>query len=130
MEPTPYQLRATSSSAVVAPASTVIVVCFTVAASAVIVEEEGVNVSAYCCLFRPTFARRMSDCHRELMPSRWPTEGMISTFANVVVFFVGVTGVTRLTETGTEIVVEPSTRAPLPEVDTGVRTRTSVPVNV
>src|SRR5205809_998017 len=44
---------------------------------------------------------RTSERHCELMPSRWPTEGMIREFADGVEIVVGETGVTTLMETGT-----------------------------
>src|SRR4051794_13938918 len=44
---------------------------------------------------------RASERHCELMPSRWPTEGMISELAEGVEIVDGETGVTTLMETGT-----------------------------
>src|SRR5690348_4790182 len=43
---------------------------------------------------------RTSEAQRELTPSRCPVEGMINEFAAGVPEGFGVTGVTRLTETG------------------------------
>src|ERR1700730_6835859 len=70
----------------------------------------------------------MSDCQCELMPSRWPTDGMISAFAGGLPAGFGVTGVTRLIDTGTPTGVTPLLLiVPLPGV---VTRRISVPVNV
>src|ERR1700756_2562938 len=44
---------------------------------------------------------RTSERHCELMPSRWPTEGMISELPAGADCAAGETGVTTLTETGT-----------------------------
>src|SRR5258705_3555299 len=43
---------------------------------------------------------RTSERHCELMPSRWPTEGMISELAEGVEIVDGETGVTTLIDTG------------------------------
>ena len=53
---------------------------------------------------------RTSDCQRELIPSVWPAEGMISVLAGGRVLVAGETGVTRVTETGTFTVVTPLLR--------------------
>src|SRR5258708_1236823 len=44
---------------------------------------------------------RTSDCHLELTPSRWPTEGMISALAGGAALLPGLVGGRRLMETGT-----------------------------
>src|SRR6185436_10875434 len=55
----------------------------------------------------------MSERHWELKPSRWPTEGMISEASVGVVLVVGVTGVTRVTETGVFFVDTPCVVKPV-----------------
>ena len=74
------------------------------------------------------FATRTSDCQCELIPSRCPTEPMISAFCGGVPPAFGVTGVTRLIETGAPTVVTPwLLMVPLPGV---VTSKNTVPVNV
>src|SRR5438552_2246367 len=71
---------------------------------------------------------RMSDCHREFRPSRCPTDGMIKAVAGGTEAGCGVTGVTRLIDTGAEMVVTPLVlTVPVPGVTTS---RMTVPVNV
>src|ERR1051325_4645328 len=99
--PTPYQLRMMSPSPTVSPPAMVMVVCFVADPS------PGVNVRVYLPDDVPAFVMRTSDCHCELMPPGWPTEGTMSALAGTPPFVVGDTGVTRLTDTGVDEVVEP-----------------------
>src|SRR5438067_13268337 len=110
-EPMPYQLRTTSSSASVAPASTVTVVCLMAERSPL----PGLNVTRYFCDDEVTLPRRMSLRHCESMPGRWPTVGMISAFAFGVEYLPGVTGVTRLIDTGIDVVCVVALAAVFPE---------------
>src|SRR5947209_5810909 len=125
--PTPYQLRTMSSRAMVPPASTSMIVCLTgfEASSPV-----GVKVSWYLVLVNPVLARRMSDCHLELTPGRWPTEGMMSAFAGSACLVVELTGVTSVTETGVFDVVSPSATMPFDEVEGVMMVTITVPVKV
>ena len=86
----------------VPPASTSMVVCLAGfdASSPV-----GVNVSRYFVLAKPVLARRMSERQVELMPERWPTDGMISALAGGAPLTFELTGVTRLIDTGAFTVV-------------------------
>src|SRR5205085_5926017 len=110
--------------AVVAPASMVIVVVFTDC-----VASDGVKLKLYCCFVAPVLLTRMSLCQCEPMPSRWPTEGMISAFVGGAEFAPGVTGVTRLMETGVDMTVVTSFRALL-VAPIGVSDTMTVLVNV
>src|SRR6266542_1840127 len=96
--PTPYQLRTMSSRATVSPAAMLMEVDFTDCDGS-----DGVKMSWTLPLSEAVLVTRMSERHCELTPSRWPTEGMISEFADAEVFAVGETGVTRLMETGTAV---------------------------
>src|SRR5438132_1996388 len=67
------------------------------------------NVRSYDWLPPEVFARRRSDCHLELKPSTFPTVGIMSVLDNGVCLATGVTGVTRLIETGMLTGVTPVT---------------------
>ena len=100
--PTPNQLRTKSSSAVVAPASMLSSVCF-------IEFEPLLNESWYFCSCAPMFATRMSLRHVEPPLARKPSDGTTSALCDAPLSGCGVTGVTTLTDTGTEVVgAEPS----------------------
>ena len=62
----------------------------------------GVNVRRYFIVCAPVLATRMSDSKRALAPSACATAGMIKDSGIGLFPGFGVTGVTRLTEIGTE----------------------------
>ena len=122
--PTPYQFLTMSSRAVVAPGSMVMVVCFTPLLS------DGLNVSVYFCDAVAVLLMRMSDCQWVLLPSRWPTDGMISVLDGADgTLPVGRTGVTRLTDSGMATVLPESLTWEF-ETLSGVSVTRTVPVNV
>src|ERR1043166_3229354 len=102
-EPTPNQLRTTSSSAIVAPPSIVTVVCFTGAAGSPL---PALNVTMYFVDCGETFAMRTSLCHCDA-PARCPADGITNEPA-AAPNGDGVTGVTRLTLTGIDVACETS----------------------
>src|SRR5437660_1378144 len=94
----PNQLRTMSSKAIVEPGSMLTVVCFT--ASDVALPELKVSWTFFDSA--DVLAMRMSLCHCELKPGRWPTDGITTAVAAGPVSVPGLTGEVRLTETGME----------------------------
>src|ERR1051326_1051194 len=124
-EPTPNQLRTTSSSAIVAPPSIVTVVCFTGAAGSPL---PALNVTMYFVDCGETFAMRTSLCHCDA-PARCPADGITNEPA-AAPNGDGVTGVTRLTLTGIDVACETSVCARLSLVDGVLKMTMTVPVHV
>src|SRR5436305_1724566 len=95
----PNQLRTMSSKAIVEPGSMLTVVCFTASDVAL----PALKVSCTFFELEMTLAMRMSLCHCELKPGRWPTDGMTSAVAEGQARMLGVTGEVRLIETGMDV---------------------------
>src|SRR3954452_8943828 len=97
--PMPKKLARMSSRAIVAPGSTWIVVDCPDCVPSVPVS---VKLSRYFIACAETLAMRRSDSKSELFaPAAWPTAGTISDSGSGPFLPAGVTGVTRLMETGT-----------------------------
>src|SRR5437660_5419736 len=110
----PNQLRTMSSKAIVAPGSMLTVVCLT--ASDVALPE--LKVSWTFFENAEVLAMRMSLCHCELKPGRWPTDGMTTAVAAGPVSVPGLTGEVRLIETGMDVLgVTSSACLPLTPVE-------------
>src|SRR4051794_23234012 len=103
--PEPKKLERMSSSAVVAPGSIVMVVELPDCVPSVAI---GVKLSVYFIVCAETFATRTSDWKFELFaPLVCATPGMISESGCGVLRGTGETGVTTLTEIGTDVTAEP-----------------------
>src|SRR6266852_5769382 len=110
-DPMPNQLRTRSSSAVVTPGSMLMVVSLT----RLEVPVPPLNVIRYFWVWLDVLAMRMSLRQLESAPVRCPTEGMICAVGDGVERVEGVTGVTRFTETGTEVVGAAASDPTFPE---------------
>ena len=98
--PEPNALATTSSSAIVTPGGTSIVLEMPVCVPST---PEGVKLRSYFIVCAVRFVRRMSDSNSEsLMPDACPTAAKISASGGGVPLPVGITGVTRLTDTGSD----------------------------
>src|SRR3954452_11745029 len=103
--PEPNKLERMSSSAVVAPGSISIVVELPFCVPSVAI---GVKLSVYFIVCAETLATRTSDWKFELFaPLVCATPGMISESGCGVLRGTGETGVTTLTEIGTDVTAEP-----------------------